>query len=199
MRIPVFKFSRGISVPAYPSIHDLLAGGKPDGIVICTPTTLHIEQGLQCIAAGIPALIEKPIGTSYLASLALVDEAKQKKVPVVVDHHRRHNPLIHAARRCIESGRLGAIRAVHSQCWFYEYRRYKPPTTTKQPHTMQALTSILNTRLSLFAQHSPLPLHALRSGSSGSSASTSALAGSTWRALSGVTLSRCRLFGATTL
>ena len=118
------QFSREISVPAYPSIHDLLVGGKPDGIVVCTPTTLHIEQGLQCIAEGIPALIEKPIGTSSLASLALVDEAKQKKVPVVVGHHRRHNPLIHAAKRCIESGRLGAIRAVHSQCWFYKPDNY---------------------------------------------------------------------------
>ena len=113
-------FANELGVPTHASLHDLLASTTPDGIVICTPTTLHIEQGLHCVEAGIPALIEKPIGTSSAESLALVNAAKAKRVPLIVGHHRRHNPLIHAVKRCIDSGRLGDIRAVHSQCWFYK-------------------------------------------------------------------------------
>jgi len=64
-----------------------------------------------------------------------------------------------------------------------------------RPHALHTLTSTLNTRLSLFAgwpsvQHNPLRLPALRFGSSGPSASTSAVADFIWWALGGVTLSR---------
>ncbi len=118
------EFAKALGVPTHASIEDLLAHTQPDGIVVCTPTTLHIEQGLHCVEAGIPALIEKPIGTSSSESLTLVDAAKRKKVPLIVGHHRRHNPLIHAVKRCIDSGRLGEIRAVHSQCWFYKPDEY---------------------------------------------------------------------------
>ena len=114
------KFARQLGVSAYTSIDNLLAEIRPDGIVLCTPTTLHIEQGLLCVAARIPVLIEKPIGASASASLALINAADMYNVPILVGHHRRHNPLIHAAKRCIDSGRLGTIRAVHSQCWFYK-------------------------------------------------------------------------------
>jgi len=63
------------------------------------------------------------------------------------------------------------------------------------PHALHTLTSTLNIRLSLFVgwpsvQHRPLRLPALRSGSSGPSAYTSAVADFIWWALSGVTLSR---------
>lgn len=117
-------FAGSLNVAAYASLDELLSTSKPDGIVICTPTTLHIEQGLRCVEARIPALIEKPIGTSSAESLALVNAAKNKHIPLIVGHHRRHNPLIHAVKGCIESGRLGDIRAVHSQCWFYKPDEY---------------------------------------------------------------------------
>ena len=41
-------------------------------------------------------------------------------VPVLVGHHRRHNPLIDAARQQIESGSIGDIVAVHAACWLYK-------------------------------------------------------------------------------
>ena len=47
---------------AYADLGEMIATDRPDGIVLATPTPLHIEQGLQCIDAGVPILIEKPIG-----------------------------------------------------------------------------------------------------------------------------------------
>ena len=41
-------------------------------------------------------------------------------MPLLIGHHRRHNPLIQKAKETIESGRLGRILAVHGTCWFYK-------------------------------------------------------------------------------
>ena len=113
-------FASDLGKPAFSSIQQMLESVRPDGMVICTPTTLHIEQGLESVAAGIPALIEKPIGTTSTESYKLVKAADAARVSLIIGHHRRHNPLIHAAKRCIEQGELGEIRSIHSQCWFYK-------------------------------------------------------------------------------
>ena len=34
---------------------------RPDGVVLATPNQLHVPQALQCIDAGLPILLEKPI------------------------------------------------------------------------------------------------------------------------------------------
>jgi len=117
---PGLEFATCLGVPSFANLRQMLNSVNPDGVVICTPTTLHIEQGLECVEAGVPALVEKPIGVTSSESLELVKAATAAKVPILIGHHRRHNPLIHAAKRCIEQGELGDIRAVHSQCWFYK-------------------------------------------------------------------------------
>lgn len=118
------EFGQSIGVPLYQNLQELFKHQRIDGVVIATPTNLHVEQGLSCIAAGVPSLIEKPIGVTSQESQALVDASLQADVPIIVGHHRRHNPLIHEAKRCIDSGVLGDIRTLHSQCWFYKPDAY---------------------------------------------------------------------------
>lgn len=90
---------------------------RPDGIIIATPNQMHVEQGLICVDAGIPALVEKPIADNPDDAERLVKTAEEKGVALLVGHHRRHNPLIHAARAAIENGKLGNLVAVHGQFW----------------------------------------------------------------------------------
>ena len=45
-------------VPLYKTIDELLAQDKPDGLILATPNALHVPQALQCIAAGLPILLE---------------------------------------------------------------------------------------------------------------------------------------------
>jgi predicted dehydrogenase len=50
--------ARKEGVPIYKSLDALIANERPDGIVLATPNQMHVDQALQCIAAGIPVLVE---------------------------------------------------------------------------------------------------------------------------------------------
>ena len=55
------------SVPLYPSLAELFAADKPDGVILATPNPLHVAGGLECVAAGVPVIVEKPIGDTVEA------------------------------------------------------------------------------------------------------------------------------------
>jgi predicted dehydrogenase len=104
----------------YPSLAAMCAEQQPDGVIIATPTQMHVENALEAIAAGMAVLVEKPIADDVADATRLVEAAEQAGIPLLVGHHRRHNPLIQEAKKAIESGRLGQIVAVHGTCWFYK-------------------------------------------------------------------------------
>ncbi|MBL4891401.1 MAG: Gfo/Idh/MocA family oxidoreductase [Rhizobiaceae bacterium] len=108
------------SVNHYSSLDDLLNDDKPDGVIIATPNQMHEEHAIKCMEAGIPVLIEKPIADTVAAAERIVAVGEKTKVPILVGHHRRYNPLIARAKQAIDEGKLGRIVAVHTSCWFYK-------------------------------------------------------------------------------
>ncbi|WP_417414569.1 Gfo/Idh/MocA family protein [Hoeflea sp.] len=106
---------------------------KPDGIVLATPNQVHVENGLECVAAGIPALIEKPLATDLQAGLDLVIAGEDAGVPLLVGHHRRHNPLIASAKMQIDDGLLGTLVAVHGMFWLMKPDDYFETGWRRQP------------------------------------------------------------------
>ncbi|HIP77283.1 MAG TPA: Gfo/Idh/MocA family oxidoreductase [Kiloniellaceae bacterium] len=113
-------FARECGVPWYPDLAGLLENARPDGVVLATPNQLHEAQGLDCVSAGLPMLIEKPVATTVASAQRLVDAAEQAGVAILVGHHRRHNPLIRKAKALIDDGAIGRIVAVHGLCWLYK-------------------------------------------------------------------------------
>lgn len=107
-------------VPCFDSLEALFEKAAPAGVILATPTKQHTDHGLICVRHGCPMLVEKPIAADSASASKLVEAAERAKCPVLVGHHRRHNPVIQEAKAIIESGRLGDIRAVHAQCWFYK-------------------------------------------------------------------------------
>lgn len=90
----------------------------PEGVIVATPNQLHLENGLEVIAAGIPLLVEKPLAVNVAEATKLVAAAAKAHVPLLTGHHRRHNPMIQKAKEIVDSGRLGNIVSVHGFCWF---------------------------------------------------------------------------------
>lgn len=94
-------------VAAFTDTRTMLAAVKPDAALIVNPNDLHVPTALDCIAAGVPALLEKPVATSLDDARRLIAALRDSPTPILVGHHRRHNPVIARAKEIIESGALG--------------------------------------------------------------------------------------------
>lgn len=117
----------------FASLAEALASRRPDGIIVATPNQLHVAHAAEAVAAGIPVLIEKPVADDAAAAAGLVDAAERAGVPILVGHHRRHNPVIGQARRIIDSGRLGRILAVHGTFWVAKPNDYFDVKWRREP------------------------------------------------------------------
>ncbi len=114
----------GLGVPLFSTLSEMFSQITPDGAVLATPTPLHVEQGLACIAKELPILIEKPIAVTSANARILTDAAQLAGVPILVGHHRRHNGVVQAAKQALSSGVIGEIRAIQASCWLYKPNQY---------------------------------------------------------------------------
>jgi predicted dehydrogenase len=123
------KLAHERRVPLYDSLDVLLRRERPDGVVIATPNVLHAPQALACIAAGVPALVEKPLAHTLADAAAICEASEQANVPVLVGHHRLHGPIVQTACGIIESGALGRIVGVIGSAVFHKPDAYfgEPP------------------------------------------------------------------------
>jgi predicted dehydrogenase len=111
------ELAGSLNVDWFSSFQDMRSGELPEGIIVATPNQMHVANGMDCIAACIPALIEKPLADDVVAAQTLVDAAERAGVPLLTGHHRRHNPMIERAKAEIDSGRLGQVVSVHGMFW----------------------------------------------------------------------------------
>ncbi len=128
----------------YRDFAELLAAKRPDGAVIATPNQLHLPQGLEALQAQVPVLIEKPMADTVSAAEALVAQSSKSGVPILVGHHRRHNPIIQAAKERISSGKLGDVVAVHGMCWLYKPEDYFDTTWRTQAGAGPVLINLIH-------------------------------------------------------
>lgn len=129
----VHELASAFGVPFSSSLDELLAIGGVDGVVLSTPNEFHVAQALQCIEAGVPVLVEKPLAVDVAGARRIVDASEQADVPVLVGHHRRHNPIVSGAFDRIQKGEIGRITAVHATTWFYKPDDYFNASWRSQP------------------------------------------------------------------
>jgi predicted dehydrogenase len=111
-------------VPLYASLAELFAQDKPDGVVLATPNQLHVPQAMQCIAAGVPTLLEKPIAQTVAQAETLVRAVEAAQARVLIGHHRAHSPVMAKAREVVASGVLGRLVAVTGTAMFFKPDEY---------------------------------------------------------------------------
>ncbi len=81
--------------------HNTLIGLGIDAAVIAAPTHLHHAIALDCIAAGIHVLVEKPIASSVDEGRAIVAAARHAGVTLMVGHVERFNPSVQALKQAL--------------------------------------------------------------------------------------------------
>lgn len=111
-------------VPRYRTLTELFDRDKPDGVILATPNQMHVDGGLACVAAGVPVIVEKPIGDSVEGATRLVTAGEAAGVPVLTGHHRNYSPIMAKAREIVRGGRLGRIVAVTGTALFHKPEEY---------------------------------------------------------------------------
>ncbi|WP_299550847.1 Gfo/Idh/MocA family oxidoreductase [uncultured Tateyamaria sp.] len=97
------------------SLLDLAA--QSDGVILAVPNHLHASMALSLIGVHCPILIEKPLAATTAEGVEVVAAAEKADVPILVGHHRRHNPLVAKAHQLIADGTLGKVTTVQGTCW----------------------------------------------------------------------------------
>jgi predicted dehydrogenase len=133
-----------LGAPWYASFAEMLAAGRPDGVIIATPNQLHVRNGLEAVEARIPAIVEKPLADDVAAGERLVLAAEAAGVPLLTGHHRRYNPMIRKAKEIVESGRLGTVLALHGHFWLMKPDDYFEPDWRRRKGAGPVLLNLIH-------------------------------------------------------
>ncbi|MFJ6380092.1 Gfo/Idh/MocA family protein [Kitasatospora sp. NPDC092039] len=101
-----------------PRLRDLLLMDL-DYCVVAAPTAAHEHLALQLAAAGIPALVEKPLASTAAAARRIEDAFHAVGVPAAVGHTERHTAPVAELARLLHAGEFGAL-------WHIDARRQGP-------------------------------------------------------------------------
>lgn len=106
--------------PSFDSLHEALGAAQADAAVIVSPHSLHFEQGMACLEAGLHVLMEKPFvsGSANAARLIAAAEAKGRHLAVSYQRHLEGPYLyLHDLVQSGALGRLAVIAAYQAQSW----------------------------------------------------------------------------------
>ncbi|MFT4149933.1 MAG: Gfo/Idh/MocA family oxidoreductase [Paracoccaceae bacterium] len=98
-----------LGVPCFADVSALIESGLAQAAIVATPNETHLPVSETLLRAGLPVLLEKPVAESLVSALRLIAVADETGVPLLVGHHRRHNPIIRAAHQAIHAGRIGDL------------------------------------------------------------------------------------------
>jgi UDP-N-acetylglucosamine 3-dehydrogenase len=95
-------------LPVVPGLDDLLRY-RPDYCIVATPTGDHEPTGLALAAAGIHALIEKPLAHDTAAAQRLTAAFHRAGLIAAVGHTELYNPALRELRTRLHHGQLGDL------------------------------------------------------------------------------------------
>jgi UDP-N-acetyl-2-amino-2-deoxyglucuronate dehydrogenase len=89
----------------------MLDSGTVDAVVICVPSYLHPEMGIDALQHGVHVLLEKPAGiyTKQVEALNVI-AATKPELTFAIMFNQRNNPLYRRIKEIVSSGAIGEIR-----------------------------------------------------------------------------------------
>lgn len=136
--------AQALGLPWFASHQDLLAAQRPAGAIVATPNAMHVPVAADFLAQGVAVLVEKPVADSLQAARHLVRLQAESGVPVLVGHHRRHNPVLQRARRIVEQGRLGRVVAANALATFLKPDGYFEAAWRREPGGGPVLINLIH-------------------------------------------------------
>ena len=102
------------------NLSDLLAQ-QLDLVVIATANSSHTEYALAAISAGIPVVVEKPMGRTVAETHRILDAGEKAGVPVTAFYNRRWDSDMLTLKKVASNGLIGKVFRLDSR-----FERYRP-------------------------------------------------------------------------
>ena len=104
------RMLKGVRI--YDDLELMLDGEGPDFVDIASPPAFHADAIRLSLEAGAHVLCEKPLCLDLAQFEALAQLAVARARILMCVHNWKHAPAFEAARRALDSGRLGALHAL---------------------------------------------------------------------------------------
>ncbi len=92
----------------------MFAEAELDAAVVVTPDHAHTRVVLDALEAGLDVLVEKPLTMVTAEAVEIVEKARQLGRAVIVDFHKRYDPVHLALRERVLAGHYGAVQTAYS-------------------------------------------------------------------------------------
>ncbi len=113
------------------SVEELVNHTNVDGVIVCTPTHLHVDPVVTVAAAGKPLFCEKPLASTLDDTLRLVETIESTGINCHIGFNRRHDPDHLRARELIRTGAIGTPTYLRSNI----RDPFPPPPWALNPNT----------------------------------------------------------------
>jgi len=107
-------------LPTFSDYREMIGAVDLDGVVIATPHTMHFEQIMTCLDAGLNVLTEKPMVCSVADAKKIIKKTEKTGKVMMISYQRHFSPAFRLARKMIEEGKLGKltfVAALQAQDW----------------------------------------------------------------------------------
>jgi predicted dehydrogenase len=101
-------------VPIYERADELLERDDIGAVVICAPNHLHAELAIAAANAGKHFYLEKPLATTAVDAVRILEAAARAGVTSAIGFNRRLHPLYEQARNLLAGGCIGRVRAAQT-------------------------------------------------------------------------------------
>ena len=95
-----------------------------DLLVVASANNAHASQAIAGLKAGVPVVVDKPMGRTLKETKEIIDFSKQVNVPVTTYFNRKWDSDALTIKRIIKEGTLGNIFRLDSR-----FERFKPELT----------------------------------------------------------------------
>ena len=93
-----------------------------DIVSICTPDNTHADLAVEALNAGKHVVVEKPMALTLEDCDRIIDAQKRSGRELIVDFEYRINPFFVSMKKSVDSGELGALKAMSIYYWRQPFR-----------------------------------------------------------------------------
>ena len=102
-------FAAEVGLPLVASFDEALASNEVQGVILCTPHTLHCSQIVAAARAGKHVFCEKPLAMSREEVVRAISAVEEHRIVLGVGHERRFDTPVLELEKLVADGRLGKL------------------------------------------------------------------------------------------